>query len=139
MCGVWGFTPNLTHRSAWMDWIIYIKKSPHTSIRLETDNGLLLGVNLIFIIMDNTYISLKKILTTMIPEKYPIISEVKVLEYSDDYFMIYLGIKYSDLYGKSNDTTLENEISKYVQRVSKFITGNKDVIKSIVFFDNNHI
>ena len=122
-----------------MDWIIYIKKSPHTSIRLETDNGLLLGVNLIFIIMDNTYISLKKILTTMIPEKYPIISEVKVLEYSDDYFMIYLGIKYSDLYGKSNDTTLENEISKYVQRVSKFITGNKDVIKSIVFFDNNHI
>ena len=75
----------------------------------------------------------------MIPEKYPIISEVKVLEYSDDYFMIYLGIKYSDLYGKSNDTTLENEISKYVQRVSKFITGNKDVIKSIVFFDNNHI
>ena len=122
-----------------MDWIIYIKKSPHTSIRLETDNGLLLGVNLIFIIMDNTYISLKKILTTMIPEKYPIISEVKVLEYSDDYFMIYLGIKYSDLYGKSNDTTLENEISKYVQRVSKFIAGNKDVIKSIVFFDNNHI
>ncbi len=106
---------------------------------METDNGLLLGVNLIFIIMDNTYISLKKILTTMIPEKYPIISEVKVFEYSDDYFTIYLGIKYSDLYGKSNDTTLENEISKYVQRVSKFITGNKDVIKSIVFFDNNHI
>ena len=35
--------------------------------------------------MDNTYISLKKILNIMIPEKYPMVSDIKVFEYSHLY------------------------------------------------------
>ena len=31
--------------------------------------------------MDNTYISLKKILNIMIPEKYPMVSDIKVVKY----------------------------------------------------------
>ena len=75
----------------------------------------------------------------MLAEKYPMIADIRVSEYSGDEFLIYLGVKYTDLYGKANDTAFENEIRRYVKRLSKFVVGSKDVIRSIVFFDPDHI
>ena len=140
MCGVWGFTPNLTHRSAWMDWIIYIKKNPHTSIRLETDNGLLLGVNLIFIIMNNTAIALNKFLSTMVRQKYPQVSEVEVREREDDNFNVYLAVKFEDIYGSNVNLSFAQEIREYVRRMSKYILGDDDgEVEIITFYDPNHL
>lgn len=103
---------------------------------MTTDNGSLLGVDLIFIIMGNTRIALQKFLSTIVPEKYPIISRVEVSEYFDDDFIVYLGVKYSDLYSKEpDDISLEKEIRNYVRNVAKFVTGNADMIRSVTFFD----
>lgn len=74
----------------------------------------------------------------MLAEKYPMIADIRVIEYSDTDLYVYLGIKYTDLYGKANDTALENEIRKYVKKLSKYVIGNKNEIR-IFFFDPDHI
>ena len=88
--------------------------------------------------MNNTVIALKKILTTMLHEKYPMIADIRVVEYSDTDLWVYLGTTYTDLYGKANDTALENEIRKYVKKLSKYVTGNKNEI-IIYFFDPDQV
>ena len=86
--------------------------------------------------MDNTYISLKKILNIMVPEKYPMVSDIKVFEDSHLYddgnnFRIYLGVKYADLEGM-----ISSEVRDYVRNVSKYVLKGDETLQ-IVFFDPN--
>jgi hypothetical protein len=97
----------------------------------------------VFIFMDYTYITLKKILTTMVSEKYPMISDIKVI---DDSFLnsnfknfkIYLGVKYGDLYGYNNENDISSDIREYVKNISKYVTGGNNTTISITFFDPNN-
>ena len=93
--------------------------------------------------MDYTYVALKKILTTMVSEKYPMISDIKVI---DDSFLnsnlknfkIYLGVKYGDLYGYNNENDISSDIREYVKNISKYVTGGNNTAISITFFDPNN-
>ena len=112
----------------------------HSSIRLQTYIEVLLGVDLIFIIVKNTYISLKKILTMMVPEKFPMVSDIKVIDDSNPYgnhnnFRIYLGVTYNDLYGANNENDISSDIRNYVIQISKYITGSDNTTISVGFFD----
>jgi hypothetical protein len=84
--------------------------------------------------MDNTYISLKKILNIMIPEKYPMVSDIKVFEDSHLYdngnnFRIYLGVEYKDL-----EKMMPSEVRDYVRDISKYVLKGHETLQ-IVFFD----
>jgi hypothetical protein len=97
-------------------------------------------VDLIFIIVKNTYISLKKILTMMVPEKFPMVSDIKVIDDSNPYgnhdnFRIYLGVKYNDLYGAYNENDISSDIRNYVRQISKYVTGSDNTTISVGFFD----
>jgi hypothetical protein len=91
-------------------------------------------MDLIFIIVDNTYISLKKILNIMVPEKYPMVSDIKVFEDSDfnsnvSNFRIYLGVEYKDL-----ETMMPSDVRDYVKDISKYVLKGNETLQ-IVFFD----
>ena len=117
-----------------------IKKIIKYTIRLETDNGLLLGVNLIFIIMNKTAIALNKFLSTMVRQKYPQVSEVEVREREDDNFNVYLAVKFEDIYGSNVNLSFAQEIREYVRRMSKYILGDDDgEVEIITFYDPNHL
>ena len=93
--------------------------------------------------MDYTYVALKKVLTTMLSEKYPMMSDVKVIDDSDSYinhnnFKIYLGVKYGDLYGHNNENDISSDIREYVREISKYVVGVNNTTISITFFDPNN-
>jgi hypothetical protein len=81
--------------------------------------------------MDNTYIALKKILNIMVPEKYPMVSDIKVIDDSYEYnntekYIIYLGISYNSFTGIIGCTIsifhvfLNNHISQYIMDNKRF-------------------
>lgn len=114
--------------------------SPPLTIRLETDNGSLLDVDLIFIIMNKTAIALNKFLSTMVRQKYPQVSEVEVREREDDNFNVYLAVKFEDIYGSNVNLSFAQEIREYVRRMSKYILGDDDgEVETITFYDPNHL
>jgi hypothetical protein len=84
--------------------------------------------------MDNTYIALKKILNMMVPKKYPMVSDIKVLDDSSSYnnqtnYLIYLGVSYDELDGlKSSD------IRDYVRDVANYVLKGDETMR-IVFFN----
>lgn len=94
--------------------------------------------------MNYTYVALKKILNELVPEKYPAISDVKIIDdsftFEDfNYYKVYLGVKSSDFkyFDKNNPSNWEfiNEISEYVKQVSKYVLGNNETIQKVIFYN----
>ena len=85
-------------------------------------------------IMDNTDIALKKILNVMVPEKYPMVSDIKVIDDSYEYhnsikYNIYLGVSPDDL-----ETLRSSDVRDYVQDVSRYVLKGNETLR-IVFFN----
>ena len=86
----------------------------------------------IYIIMDNTYIALKKILNMMVPEKYPIVLSIKVIDdsyenyYDKKYtsYTVYLGVSYGTL-----KDTISSDIREYVRDVSRYVLKGDESLK----------
>ena len=91
----------------------------------------------IFTIMDNTYIALKKILNIMVPEKYPMVSGVKVIDDSHEYdnstnYLIYLGVIPDEL------ETLSNlDVREYIEEVSRYVLKGDETMR-VVFYNPEH-
>ena len=84
--------------------------------------------------MDNTYIALKKILNIMVPEKYPMVTSIKVIDDSYEYhnstkYNIYLGVSPDDL-----ETLRSSDVRDYVEDVSRYVLKGDEAL-GIVFFN----
>ena len=82
--------------------------------------------------MDNTYIALKKILNVMVPEKYPIVSGIKVIDDSYYYvknYIIYLGVVPNDL-----ELLRSSDVRDYVENVSHYVLKGGEKLR-IVFYN----
>ena len=84
--------------------------------------------------MDNTYIALKKILNIMVPEKYPMVTSIKVIDDSYEYdnskhYIIYLGVTPDELERLSN-----SDVRDYVVEVSSYVLKGDEALR-IVFFN----
>ena len=84
--------------------------------------------------MDNTYIALKKILNIMVPEKYPMVSDIKVIDDSYSYdnvknYIIYLGVIPDDL-----ELLRSSDVRDYVEDVSRYVLKGNETMR-IVFFN----
>ena len=92
------------------------------------------GLFYIYTIMDNTYIALKKILNIMVPEKYPIVSGIKVIDDSYEYhnsikYNIYLGVIPDEL------ETLSNlDVREYIEDVSRYVLNGNESLR-IIFYN----
>ena len=95
------------------------------------------GLFYIYTIMDNTYIALKKILNIMVPEKYPMVSGIKVIDDSHEYdnstnYLIYLGVIPDEL------ETLSNlDVREYIEEVSRYVLKGDETMR-IVFYNPEH-
>ena len=88
----------------------------------------------IFTIMDNTYIALKKILNIMVPEKYPMVSDIKVIDDSYEFdstkmYKIYLGVVPDEL-----ETLRNSDVRDYVEEVSRYVLQGGEFMR-IIFFN----
>ena len=84
--------------------------------------------------MDNTDIALKKILNVMVPEKYPMVSDIKVIDDSYEYhnstkYNIYLGVSHDDL-----ETLRSSDVRDYVEDVSRYVLKGNETLR-IVFYN----
>ena len=81
--------------------------------------------------MDNTYIALKKILNIMVPEKYPMVSDIKVIDDSNDNpnYIIYLGVSPDEL-----DRLHRSDIRDYVREVSSYVLKGDEAL-GIIFYN----
>ena len=84
--------------------------------------------------MDNTYIALKKILNIMVPEKYPMVSDIKVIDDSYEYhnstkYNIYLGVSPDEL-----ETLRNSDVRDYVRDVANYVLKGDETMR-IVFFN----
>jgi hypothetical protein len=84
--------------------------------------------------MDNTYIALKKILNIMVPEKYPMVSDIKVIDDSYEYdnstnYLIYLGVTPDELEVLSN-----SDVRDYIEDVSRYVLKGNETLR-IVFYN----
>jgi len=88
----------------------------------------------IFTIMDNTYIALKKILNIMVPEKYPMVSDIKVIDDSYEFdstkmYKIYLGVTPDEL-----EVLRSSDVRDYVEEVSRYVLQGGEFMR-IIFFN----
>jgi hypothetical protein len=84
--------------------------------------------------MDNTYIALKKILNMMVPEKYPMVSDIKVIDDSYEYdnstnYLIYLGVTPDELEVLSN-----SDVRDYIEDVSRYVLNGNETMR-IIFYN----
>ena len=84
--------------------------------------------------MDNTYIALKKILNMMVPEKYPIVLSIKVIDDSYEYhnstkYNIYLGVSPDEL-----ETLRSSDVRDYIEDVSRYVLKGNETLR-IVFYN----
>jgi len=84
--------------------------------------------------MDNTYIALKKILNIMVPEKYPMVSDIKVIDDSYEYdnstkYIIYLGVSPEEL-----ETLKNSDIRDYVRDVANYVLKGNETLR-IIFYN----
>ena len=91
----------------------------------------------IYTIMDNTYIALKKILNIMVPEKYPMVSGVKVIDDSHEYdnstnYLIYLGVSPDELERLSN-----SDVREYIEDVSRYVLNGNESLRIIFYNPEN--
>jgi len=87
--------------------------------------------------MDNTYIALKKILNIMVPEKYPMVLDIQVIDDSDEYhnlerYTVYLGVSYNAL-----KDTISSDIREYVRDVSRYVLKGNESLK--IMFGNTDL
>ena len=86
--------------------------------------------------MNYTYVALKKILNELIPEKYPVISNIRIIDdsygdYEDGHkYKIFLGVRPNDISAFDND-----EVRDYVRHVSKYVLGDNETIQQILFYN----
>ena len=84
--------------------------------------------------MDNTDIALKKILNIMVPEKYPMVSDIKIIDDSYEYdnrtnYLIYLGVSPEEL-----ERLRSSDVRDYVEDVSRYVLKGNETMR-IVFFN----
>jgi hypothetical protein len=87
--------------------------------------------------MDNTYIALKKILNIMVPEKYPMVSGIKVFDDSHEYdnstnYLIYLGVIPDEL-----ETLSNSDVREYIEEVSRYVLKGDETMR-VVFYNSEH-
>ena len=87
--------------------------------------------------MDNTYIALKKILNMMIPQKYPMVSDIKVIDDSYEYdnstnYLIYLGVTPDEL-----ETLRNSDVRDYVEEVSRYVLKGDETLRIIFYNPEN--
>jgi hypothetical protein len=86
--------------------------------------------------MNYTYVALKKILNELIPEKYSVISNIKIIDdsygdYEDGHkYKVFLGVKPNDISAFDND-----EVRDYVRHISKYVLGDNETIQQILFYN----
>ncbi len=85
--------------------------------------------------MNYTYVALKKILNELVPEQYPEISGIKVVD--DDWdnihkYKVFLGVKYGDLSKLDTD-----DVRDYVKQISKYVLGHNESIYQILFYNTD--
>ena len=87
--------------------------------------------------MNHTYVALKKILSELVPQKYPVISNIRIIDDSygdDDYvthkYKVFLGVRPNDISAFDND-----EVRDYVRHVSKYVLGDNETIQQILFYN----
>ena len=89
--------------------------------------------------MNYTYVALKKILNELVPEKYPVISNIKIIDdsYGVDYishhYKVFLGVRPNDISAFDND-----EVRDYVRHVSKYVLGDNETIQQILFYNSEN-
>jgi hypothetical protein len=81
--------------------------------------------------MDNTYIALKKILNMMVPEKYPMVLDIKVIDdsYDNPHYIIYLGVSPDEL-----NRQHRSDIRDYVRGVSSYVLNGNETLR-IIFYN----
>ena len=84
--------------------------------------------------MDNTYIALKKILNMMVPEKYPMVSRIQVIDDSSEYdnginYLIYLGVSPEEL-----ERLRSSDVRDYIEEVSRYVLKGDETLR-VVFFN----
>ena len=84
--------------------------------------------------MDNTHIALKKILNMMVPKKYPVVLDIKVIDDSYEYndiekYTVFLGINYNEY-----DRNSGSDIREYVREVSSYVLQGDETLK-ILFYN----
>ena len=86
--------------------------------------------------MNNTRTALIKILNELVPEKYPVISNIRIIDdsYGVDYishhYKVFLGVRPNDTSAFDND-----EVRDYVKHVSKYVLGDNETIQQILFYN----
>jgi hypothetical protein len=85
--------------------------------------------------MNYTYVALKKILNELIPEKYPVISNIKIIDdsytFEDSHkYKVFLGVRPNDISAFDND-----DVRDYVRHVSKYVLGDNETIQQILFYN----
>ena len=84
--------------------------------------------------MDNTHIALEKILNMMVPKKYPVVLDIKVIDDSYEYndikkYLIYLGVGPEEL-----ERLRSSDVRDYVKEVSRYVLQGDETLR-VVFFD----
>jgi hypothetical protein len=87
--------------------------------------------------MDNTYIALKKILNIMVPEKYPMVLDIKVIDDSYEYdnstnYLIYLGVSPDEL-----EVLSSSDVRDYIENVSRYVLNGNETLR-IIFYNPEH-
>jgi predicted RecB family nuclease len=81
--------------------------------------------------MNYTYVALKKILNELVPEKYPVISNIRIIDdYVIHHYKVFLGVRPNDISAFDND-----EVRDYVRHVSKYVLGDNETIQQILFYN----
>lgn len=84
--------------------------------------------------MDKTQIALKKILRIMVPEKYPMVSDIGVIDDSYEFdntkiYKVYLGVTPDEL-----EVLRNSDVRDYVEEVSRYVLQGGEIIR-IIFFN----
>lgn len=84
--------------------------------------------------MDNTYIALKKILNIMVPEKFPMVTSINVIDDSNEYhniekYTIFLGVSPDEL-----ERLRSSDVRDYIEDVSRYVLNGNETLR-ILFFN----
>jgi hypothetical protein len=71
----------------------------------------------------------------LVPEKYPVISNIKIIDdsytFEDSHkYKVFLGVSPNDISAFDND-----DVRDYVRHVSKYVLGDNETIQQILFYN----
>jgi hypothetical protein len=87
--------------------------------------------------LNYTYVALKKILNELVPEQYPTVSNIRIIDdESDDIhkYRVFLGVRPNDLHKIDGD-----EIREYVESISKYVLGSNETIHQVLFYNPDNL